>query len=103
MSTWTWLLLATALCFGLKLVGHLVPPRLLSDPRLAHAAAMVTVGLLAALVAVQTVASGTSVSLDARLPAVLAAAGALALRAPFIVVVLVGATVAAGLRAAGGS
>ncbi len=44
---------------------------------------------------------GRELSLDARLPAVAVAAVALALRAPFVVVVLLAAVTAAGLRALG--
>ena len=57
--------------------------------------------LLAALVAVQTLTSGYRVVIDARVPALVVAAVALALRAPFIVVVVAAALTAAGLRAAG--
>jgi hypothetical protein len=101
MSLWGWVLLASAVCFGLKLAGHLLPQRLLDDDRVAGVAGAMTVGLLAALVVTQTVADGRSVVVDARLVAVAAAAVALLLRAPFVVVVLVGAAVAAGLRALG--
>ena len=50
---------------------------------------------------VNTVADGTTLSLDARVLALLGAAAALLLRAPFIVVVLVGVFVAATARLAG--
>ena len=58
-------------------------------------------GLLAALVATQTVVDGTSLVLDASIVGVAAAAVAVALRAHFGVVVLVGAAVTAGVRALG--
>ena len=58
-------------------------------------------GLLAALVATQTVVDGTSLVLDARVVGVVAAAVAVALRAHFGIVVLVGAAVTAGVRALG--
>ena len=96
-----WLLLACAVCAALKLAGWLVPASVLADERVADVVALVTVGLLAALVAVQTVGGAGGVVLDARLAALVAAAVALALRAPFVVVVLVGAAVAAGCRALG--
>ncbi len=101
MSLWTWVLLASAACFALKLVGHLLPAHLLERPLVAHLAAMVTAGLLAALVVVQTVADGPRLVVDARVAAVAVAALALLLRAPFIVVVALGAVVAAGVRALG--
>jgi hypothetical protein len=56
------------------------------------------VALLSALLAVVTVGDGMSVVVDARLAAVAAAAVALTLRAPFLVVVVVGAATAALIR-----
>jgi hypothetical protein len=62
------------------------------------------VALLASLVVVQTLGgpAGTLV-IDARVAAVVVAVVALLLRAPFILVVALGAVVAAGLRALGWS
>ena len=57
--------------------------------------------LLAALVVGQTLASGQALVLDARVAGVAAAAVALALRAPLLVVLAVAAGVAAGARALG--
>lgn len=105
MSGWALVLTASAVCFALKLAGHLVPTAVVDRPGVVRVAALVTVALLAALVAVQTLAAragdGQVLVLDARAAALAAAALALALRAPFLVVVVVGAGVAAGLRAAG--
>ncbi|CAM3374553.1 AzlD domain-containing protein [Occultella aeris] len=103
MSTgiWFWILLACAVAFLTKLVGHLVPARLLEDERMTRVAGALTIGLLASLVAMNTVSSGQQVVLDARLGALVAAAIALVLRAPFLVVVLVGAGAAALLRLTG--
>lgn len=101
MTGWTAVLAACAACYLLKLAGYLAPAHWLADPRVAKASSLVTAGLLAALVTVQTLAEGSSLQPDARLPAVLAAAVALALRVPFLGVVVIGAAVAAGLRALG--
>ncbi len=68
---------------------------------MARVSAGVTVGLLASLVAMNTVVDGQAVRLDARLAALVAAAVALLARAPFIVVVIVGAAAAALARLAG--
>jgi Branched-chain amino acid transport protein (AzlD) len=97
--TWAAVLAACAACFGLKLAGHLVPAERLAGERWARLPALVTVALLSALVAVQTLADGGALRLDARVAALGAAAVALWLRAPFVVVVLVAALTAAGLRA----
>ena len=101
VMTWLAILAASAVCFALKLLGHLVPEHWLADARVARTAALVTVALLAALVGVQTLTDGHRIVLDARVPALLVAAGALALRAPFIVVVVAAAGTAAVLRALG--
>jgi uncharacterized membrane protein len=92
---------AIAVCYLIKLAGYLAPHGWLERPRVSRVAALVTVALLAALVAVQTFASGHSLTLDARAVAVAVAAVALWRRLPFVVVVVLAAGVAAGLRAAG--
>jgi len=99
--TWFAIVVASVVCFGLKLAGHLVPEHWLAQPRVARTAALVTVALLSALVAVQALTSGRAVVVDARLPALAVAAVALVLRAPCVVVVLLAALTAAGLRALG--
>jgi hypothetical protein len=98
---WVALVVASAVCFGLKLAGHLVPKHWLAEPRVARTAALVTVALLSALVAVQAATTGNAIVLDARIPALVVAAVALVLRAPFVVVVLLAAVTAAVLRALG--
>lgn len=99
MNTWLMILIACAAAYALKLSGFFVPARLLERPRVARTAELMTVGLLAALVATQTLTHGTALVLDARIPALVLAGGLLALRAPFIVVVIAAAAAAAGLRA----
>ena len=60
-----------------------------------------TVGLLAAFVAAQGLTTGKAIEFDARIPALAVAAVLLWRKAPFIVVVVAAAVVAAGLRALG--
>ena len=98
MSPWGWILLASALAFATKFAGFLVPPRWLDAPRARAAAMALTVGLLASLTAVNTFASGQALALDARVAALLAAAAALALRLPFLAVVVLGAAASALAR-----
>lgn len=97
--TWVAVVVASLLCFAIKLAGHRIPEHWLADPRVARIASLVTVALLGALVAVQTFTSGGAVVLDARVVALAVAAVALALRAPFVLVVVIAAVVAAALRA----
>ena len=86
---------------ALKAFGYLIPAHLLAAPRPARISDLLAVALLAALVAVQTLGSGQAVVVDARIPAVLVAAGLLYLRQSFLVVVVAAAAVAALLRWAG--
>ena len=102
MSTWTAVVLASALAYALKYLGYVVPTRWLDGERTSRVTSALPIALLAALVAVQTLTgAGGSVVLDSRAVAVGVAIVALALRAPFIVVVVLAAAVAAGLRVLG--
>ncbi|MGO2050047.1 MAG: AzlD domain-containing protein [Microbacterium sp.] len=101
MSVWSAVLLAACICVALKAFGYLIPPHLLEAPRPARISDLLTVALLAALVAVQTLGAGQAVVVDARIPAVLVAAGLLYLRQSFLVVVIAAAAVAALLRLVG--
>ncbi len=98
MSPWGWILLASAAAYATKFAGFLVPPRWLDAPRARAAAIALTIGLLASLTAVNTFASGQALAFDARIAALLAAGVALALRAPFLLVVVTGAVAAAVVR-----
>ncbi|WP_125775240.1 AzlD domain-containing protein [Antribacter gilvus] len=98
---WATVLVASLLCFALKLAGHLVPQKWLESERVTRTTSLVTVALLVSLVVVQTVGDGQSLTVDARVPALAVAALALALRAPFVLVVVLAAATAAGLRALG--
>ena len=78
------------------------PQRLLEHPLASRVSALLPVALLAALVAVQTLSTGTRLVVDARLAGVAAAVVALLLRAPFLVVVAVAAATTAGVRLVAG-
>ena len=102
MSTWTAVLIASALAFVLKLLGHRVPASWLDGERTTRVTSALPIALLAALVGVQTLTSSTgSLAFDSRAAAVGVAIVALLLRAPFIVVVVLAAAVATGLRLLG--
>lgn len=100
MSAWAWIL-AAAVAYLTKLAGYLLPDAWLDRPWVQPVTGGVTVGLLASLVVVNGFVSGTSLVLDARAAAAVAAAVALWLRAPFLLVVVLGAVVAALARLAG--
>jgi hypothetical protein len=101
MTMWTAILLAAVLCVALKLAGYLVPSGWLERERPARITDLLTVALLGALVAVQTVGSGMAIVVDARVPALVVAGVLLWLRASFLVVVVAAAAVAALLRLLG--
>jgi branched-subunit amino acid transport protein len=95
---WLAILLTGLGCYVLKLAGLSIPATVLENPLVERIADLIPVALLAALVGVQVFASGTSLTIDARVAGLLAALVALLLRAPFIVVVLVAALTAALIR-----
>lgn len=101
MTVWQIILLASILVLGIKLLGYLVPPRVLEAPTAARTAELTTVALLSALIVVQTIGAGQGIVVDARLPALAVAAGLFAMRVPFILVIIAAAATAAGLRALG--
>jgi branched-subunit amino acid transport protein len=74
------------------LAGRQLPPRLV------ELLSLVGPAILAALVVTMTFADGRSLVVDARVAGVAAGAGAVLLRAPLWVVVLVGALATAGVR-----
>lgn len=96
MTLWGFILLACAATYLTKLAGYAVPARWLQNPRMTRVAGAITVALLASLTVMNTFAAGTALVIDARLAALAAAALALWLRLPFLLVVVLGA-VAAGL------
>lgn len=103
MTIWQIIILASILVLAIKLLGYLVPPRLLKAPRAARTAELTTVALLSALIVVQTAGIGQELAIDARLPAVVVAAALFALKVPFVLVIIAAAACAALLRVMGWS
>jgi hypothetical protein len=101
MTVWQIILVASIAVLAIKLLGYLVPERVLQTPTAARTANLVTVALLSALIVVQTIGSAQSIVLDARLPALAVAAALFAVRVPFILVIVAAAASAAALRALG--
>ncbi|MEU5132735.1 AzlD domain-containing protein [Streptomyces californicus] len=99
MNIWTAIGLTVVGCYLAKLVGLLVPAGVLERPLVQRMAALLPVALLAALTAQQTFGDGRQLVLDARAVGLGAAALALVLRAPFLVVLGAGVLVTAGVRA----
>jgi hypothetical protein len=96
---WPAILVTSVGAYLLKLAGLSTPAGVLQSPRVSRIAALLPVALLAALTAVQFFAVGRHLVVDARAAGLAFAVIALLLRAPFLVVVVGAAAVAAGIRA----
>ena len=92
---WTVVLVGSLGCYLLKLAGLSVPAAWVQRPWVTRVVEFVPAALLAALVGVQAVTSGRELVFDGRLVGVVVAAAALALRAPFIVVLVLAGTAGA--------
>ncbi|MPQ98490.1 AzlD domain-containing protein [Modestobacter sp. I12A-02628] len=89
MSTvWVAVVVGAVGCYLLKVAGLSVPAAWVEHPVVARVVEFVPAALLGALVAVQAATSGSELVLDGRLVGLAVAALALALRAPFVVVLL---------------
>ncbi|MDX3072528.1 AzlD domain-containing protein [Streptomyces sp. NPDC088354] len=102
MSTWIAIAATAFGCYAVKLLGLSVPAGFLERPLVRRLAALLPIALLAALTALQTFGEGRTLVLDARGAGLAAAAVALVLRAPFLVVVAVAVVVTGSLRAVTG-
>lgn len=99
--SWTIILGVFAGTFTARAAGPMLLRGRTVPPRVDAALVAVAVALLAALVAVGTFGDGRSLVVDARIGGVLAAVVAVALRAPFVVVIAAAAAATAGLRLLG--
>lgn len=77
--------------FALKYLGHSIPQRYLSHPKIQKTNLLIPITLLSALVAVQTFAQENKLVIDHRAVGLAVAAIALKFRAPFPVVVILAA------------
>ncbi len=97
-ATWLGIVLTCGGCYALKVAGLSVPERVLDHPLTRRAVDLIPAALLGALVAVQVLADGRGLVLDARVAALGVAAVLLALRVPFLPMVVAAALTAALLR-----
>jgi branched-subunit amino acid transport protein len=96
-AMWIGIIATSVIAFLLKYLGHSVPERWLSHPRVLKINSMIPIALLSALVAVQTFTNDKTLVIDQRLAGLAVAVIALILRAPFAVVVISAAATSAGL------
>ena len=97
-TLWVLVLGASLGCYLLKLAGLSVPAAWVEQPWVARVVDFVPAALLAALVAVQAATSDQRLVVDGRLVGLTVAALALALRAPFIVVLVLAGAAGAGVH-----
>ena len=85
---WLAVIGTSLLAFLLKYLGHSVPKKWLSNPRILKINSLIPIALLSALVAVQSFTEKSKLMIDHRLLGLSVAILALLLKAPFPVVVL---------------
>ena len=96
-ALWIGVIGTSALAFALKYLGHSVPERYLANERMLRINTLIPIVLLSELVAVQTVADKSKLVIDQRLAGVAVAGIALALKAPYFVVVIAAAITSAAI------
>lgn len=99
MRLWIAVLVASLGCAALKLAGYVVPSRFLESRIARRVLEALPVTLLSALIAVSTFATGSHVVLDSRAAGLAVALILVALRAPFLVVVVGACATAAAVHA----
>jgi branched-subunit amino acid transport protein len=98
-AAWVVVIVVGVATMALKAVGPLVLGSRELPARFTGVIALLAPALLAALVVTQTLGDGEGFVVDERLAGVAVGAGALALRAPLLAVVVVAAAVTAAVRA----
>ena len=98
-DVWIAIGVLTVVCFVIKAAGPVALGGRDLPPAAERLIVLLPAALLSALVVVQTFASGRELVLDARAAGLAAALVAVALRASVLVVLLVAALTAAGIRA----
>jgi branched-subunit amino acid transport protein len=101
-STWIVVLVVGVGTIVIKGLGPMLLGGRPLPPRLSGMITLLAPALLAALVAINTLGGDRELEIDARLPGVLAAAVAIKLGAPVLVVIIVAAVVTGGIRAVAG-
>ena len=94
---WIGVLGTSAIAFAIKFLGHSIPEKYLSNPRMLRINTLIPIALLSALVGVQTLTEKGKWVIDQRLAGVVVALIALSLKAPYFVVVVSAAITSAVL------
>ena len=96
-SLWIGVLGTSAIAFAIKFLGHSIPEKYLTNPRMLRINTLIPITLLSALVGVQTLTEKGKWVIDQRLAGVVVALIALSLKAPYFVVVVSAAITSAVL------
>ena len=96
-TIWVAVIGTSLIAFGLKYLGHSVPEKYLKNARMLRINTLIPIVLLSALVGVQTVADKSKLVIDQRLAGLIVACIALALKAPYFVVVISAALTSAAI------
>lgn len=87
-AMWIGVLGTSAIAFAIKFLGHSIPEKYLTNPRMLRINTLIPIALLSALVGVQTLTEKGKWVIDQRLAGVVVALIALGLKAPYFVVVV---------------
>ena len=96
-ALWIGVLGTSAIAFTLKYLGHSIPEKYLTNPRMLRINTLIPIALLSALVGVQTITEKGKWVIDQRLAGVAVALIALSLKAPYFVVVISAAITSSAL------
>ena len=96
-ALWIGVLGTSTIAFTLKYLGHSIPEKYLTNPRMLRINTLIPIALLSALVGVQTITEKGKWVIDQRLAGVAVALIALSLKAPYFVVVISAAITSAAL------
>ena len=99
MRLWLAVIIASLGCAGLKLSGYVVPSRFVESRVARRLLEALPVTLLSALIAVSSFATGNHLVLNSRAAGLAIALILVAVRAPFLVVVVAACAAAAGVHA----
>lgn len=99
MRLWLAVIIASAGCAALKMAGYVVPARFLESAVAKRVLEALPVTLLSSLIAVSVFATGSHLLLNSRAAGLAVAFVLVAVRAPFLVVVVGACATAAGVHA----
>ena len=94
-AMWIGVLGTSAIAFILKFMGHSIPEKYLTNPRILRINTLIPIALLSALVGVQTLTEKGKWVFDQRFAGIIVALIALRLKAPYFLVVISAAVTSA--------